>query len=214
MFIWAHISQSVACSQTLVACNVLNTSQDEALGAENKVVVKSSPKGFILKVFSTSGKHHGLDCLVLKNYHVPASFLPSKTWRKRREKWSDITCSPWRGRCGARTSFVSQASASQKSTFHCSFLHPNTFPANLCLFRQKEIPIHFGHNQEVSQKSRPWISISVPTWWYHLCQHFQKWPLHGTPLPHVQPQPHSSQCLSTPGSPRSAPSSHISLYFH
>lgn len=43
-----------------------------------------------------------------------------------------------------------QASASQKSTFHCSFLHPNAFPVNLCLFRQKEIPILFGHSQGVS----------------------------------------------------------------
>lgn len=49
---------------TLIACNVLNTSQNEALGAENKVVFKNSPKSFILKIFSASGRHHGLACLV------------------------------------------------------------------------------------------------------------------------------------------------------
>lgn len=48
----------------LVAHNVFNTPQDEALGAENKVVVKNSLKSSILKVFYVSGKHHGLVSLV------------------------------------------------------------------------------------------------------------------------------------------------------
>lgn len=49
---------------SLVAHNVLNTPQDKALGAENKMMVKNSLKSSILKVFYVSGKHHGLASLV------------------------------------------------------------------------------------------------------------------------------------------------------
>lgn len=68
----SHFSKSVffkASKDTLVACNVLNTSQDDASGAERKVVAKNSPKSFILEVFSASGKHHSLACLVFLSRH-------------------------------------------------------------------------------------------------------------------------------------------------
>lgn len=44
----SHFSKSVfsfkVSKDTLVACDVLNTLQDEVLGVENKVVVSNSPK--------------------------------------------------------------------------------------------------------------------------------------------------------------------------